>query len=423
MVRFRQAFELLLSVALLAMANLPRHGAARAGMAGKEWPEGKSYSLKELEVSLSAPVLVGRSKGYFWQPTFVRLSSGDLLAAIWNLPDTIHRENTSLFSWSSDRGLTRSEPIQGEVYDIALRLPSGDELLLPFNLYPHAHGEVGGHYQICPKGRREIRLVKEGLTITGWPRPLGYSASGSEQEQKQLGLASFVFEGQSVRLKSGEYLATLYGTFRGDKVSSVVAAESLDGIHWKVRSVIADPENCAPILKGSAQPSEPSLCRLADGRLMCVFRLLGNSQEAPYPCGQSWSSDKGKTWSKPIAMVNVFPVQPSLAVMKDGTVVLSGGRPGIYAWFNSDRTGKAWEGVDMAAHHNAFVPNEPLKETFDKEHPIASFRTSAYTEVITLDDTHALYIYDRIPNGWYPIPQSSPETNSVWVVRMTVRRK
>jgi hypothetical protein len=122
-------------------------------------------------------------------------------------------------------------------------------------------------------------------------------------------------------------------------------------------------------------------------------------------------------------MANVFPVQPSLAVMKDGTVVLSGGRPGIYAGFNSDRTGKAWEGVDMAAHHNAFVPNEPLKETFDKEHPIASFRTSAYTEVITLDDTHALYIYDRIPNGWYPIPQSSPETNSVWVVRMTVRRK
>jgi hypothetical protein len=50
-------------------------------------------------------------------------------------------------------------------------------------------------------------------------------------------------------------------------------------------------------------------------------------------------------------------------------------------------------------------------------------RTSAYTEVVTLDDTHVLYIYDRIPNGWYPIPEDSSETNSVWIVRMTLRKK
>jgi hypothetical protein len=216
----------------------------------------------------------------------------------------------------------------------------------------------------------------------------------------------------------------MYGTFQGDQTSSDVAAESRDGIHWSIRSIIADPRNCQDILKGNPLAklaNEPSLCRLADGRLMSVFRL--QYQEVGYPCGQVWSDDEGKTWSKPIVMSKAFPVSPSLAVIKDGTVVLSGGRPGLYAWFSTDGAGKDWQRLDMMAHHNAFVPKDPMNEVFDKEHAIASLRTSAYTEVISLDDTHLLYIYDRIPNGWYPIPKDSSETNSVWVVRMTVRRK
>ncbi len=93
----------------------------------------------------------------------------------------------------------------------------------------------------------------------------------------------------------------------------------------------------------------------------------------------------------------------------------------MFAWWDLERAG---------AHHDAFAPKDPMKEVFHKQrnvivdkHAIALFRTSAYTEVVTLDDTHALYIYDRIPNGWYPIPKDSPETNSVWVVRMTVRKR
>jgi hypothetical protein len=79
----------------------------------------------------------------------------------------------------------------------------------------------------------------------------------------------------------------------------------------------------------------------------------------------------------------------------------------------------------MMAHHDAFASKDPLHEVYDKnaDRPLATLRTSAYTEVITLDDTHLLYIYDRIPNGWYPVPKDSPETNSVWVVRMTIAKK
>ena len=62
-------------------------------------------------------------------------------------------------------------------------------------------------------------------------------------------------------------------------------------------------------------------------------------------------------------------MRPSLAVMKNGTVVLSGGRPGLYAWFNADGSGKDWQRVDIMAHHNAFAPRDAMKEVLE-EHAI-----------------------------------------------------
>jgi hypothetical protein len=51
--------------------------------------------------------------------------------------------------------------------------------------------------------------------------------------------------------------------------------------------------------------------------------------------------------------------------------------------------------VDLQTHHNKCVPREPIDRPD---------RTSAYTEVVALDDKHALVIYDRIPHGWQAIP-------------------
>jgi hypothetical protein len=48
-------------------------------------------------------------------------------------------------------------------------------------------------------------------------------------------------------------------------------------------------------------------------------------------------------------------------VMPDGTVVLSGGRPGALMWFKADGTGKNWQVVDLLDHHNGFCPKEPLQ--------------------------------------------------------------
>ncbi len=65
----------------------------------------------------------------------------------------------------------------------------------------------------------------------------------------------------------------------------------------------------------------------------------------------------------------------------------------------------------MVANHNEFVPQEQITD---------AGKSSSYTEVVALDEQHLLMIYDRIPHGWAPIPADAPETNSAWVIRVTI---
>src|SRR6185437_4110843 len=97
-----------------------------------------------------------------------------------------------------------------------------------------------------------------------------------------------------------------------------------------------------------------------------------------------------------------------------GPILLAGGRPGVFVWVNQDGAAKDWEPVDILAHHNACRPDEQI---------VGRERTSSYTELVGIDDTTALLIYDRIPHGWHAITKESKDTNSVWVVRMKLKEK
>jgi hypothetical protein len=209
------------------------------------------------------------------------------------------------------------------------------------------------------------------------------------------------------------HLAMLYGHFENAKRYSLVAATSADGVAWQIRSIVAD-ENCP--LPGGEGPCEQAVCRLKDKRLMCIFRLAAN-----VPFGQTFSADDGRTWTKPQPLAGIAAakdtligsVQPALVALPSGPLVLTGGRPGLWAWLNHDGTGQSWDRLDLLAHHNKCLPEDAIANPANG--------TSAYTELIALDDTHALVIYDRLSRGWNAIPQGSAETNSVWVVRMTVK--
>ncbi len=362
------------------------------------WQPGQTVTLPgEIKVCLSQPVLVARRNGFLWFPTLSKLSDGRLLAIMSDYGDDHTLASTCQAAISSDGGLSWSAPFAGRYGDINLPLGDGDLLLLPYYLYPRGAGS-GAPIQRLRRGASSFELQPSEVSVQGWPRPQGSIAP-------KLNLAGFVFNGQAVRLTDGKYLATLYGYFKDEKVFSLVGAESPDGMQWQIRSVIAD---VTAGLKGSG-PCEAAMCRTKDGRLLCVFRNDGNK-----PYGQTWSSDEGRTWSKAELMEGIASVEPSLAVRRDGSIVLSGGRPGIYLWLNPAGDGKRWLPIDLVANHNASRTVDPITN------PKAGGNTSSYTEVIELDDGHLLVIYDRLAIGWKAIPSDSPETNSVWVVRVKI---
>lgn len=350
-------------------------------------------------INLSSPILIRRAKGYLWFPGLMRAPDGRLFAVMQAYPDMHTRDTKAVLMSSVDDGVTWDMPLplSQSLCSDSLALPNGDLLVLPYYMDPKPDG-MGAPYGLIRKGRRDMDIIKEGVVVTGWPRKPGSFSP-------ECGYAGFVFTGQVIKDKDDRYLTTLYGYFDGETRYATVVATSPDGVHWTVRGIVADGQSQ---LKGDSGPSEAALCRLKDGRLMCVFRM---SNGARY--GQSWSSDEGAHWSEPVAMARPYSVEPSLQVLDDGAVLLSGGRPGLFLWLNRAGDGKEWEAIDIMAHHDRCWPMETL-------HGNGYPMTSSYTEIVRLDRHRILYIYDRIPTHGYEVPETSPESDSVWVVQLTI---
>lgn len=366
------------------------------------WTDRTTLDLNGLRVTLSEPIAVGRSRGYFWFPNLWRMPNGDLLATISPVADIHMSSIPYLVTWSRDGGLTWSEPIvTNDGGQTLLQMASGDAILLPYILRPRPDG-LGAPYNRIPAGTRTVEYVPSGVIVTGWPGPAQTIVPG-------LDMAAFSFNGQTLQLQDGTYLATVYGALIEPSGYRIFAVKSTDGVHWTIDTLIADKSSG---VAGQEAPNESALLRLKDGRIMCVFRV---ASAANY--GQCWSSDEGKSWTAPVAMAGVFSVQPSLAALADGTVALAGGRPGLHLWLNADGNGRTWQTIDMQAHHNACHPHETIALGTERNH---DKQTSAYTEVVAVDDHHFLYMYDRIANGWQPIPEDMDDTNSVWLVRVTL---
>ena len=154
------------------------------------------------------------------------------------------------------------------------------------------------------------------------------------------------------RLSSGDLMATMYGLFEGDAVgpirgSRVIAARSSDdGLTWLYRGTVsADPVDPDPNLPGIfAGFTESNIAELANGKLLCIMRSQGSHHPAEYrPLYTSWSSNKGKTWTKPIpTQPQLTNILPTLVVLDNGVVACIYGRPGFHVAFSID-DGKTWQ--------------------------------------------------------------------------------
>ena len=124
---------------------------------------------------------------------------------------------------------------------------------------------------------------------------------------------------------------------------------------------------------------EPNLNVMPDGSIMILMRSGGDSK----PCYWARSTNLCKSWSV-IKKFDNIGVLPQMVTLSSGVSIATYGRPYMRIRATSDPTGKKWQ----------------TAQTFDLYS--GEEQTSCYyTDLLALDDTHALWIYSdfKYPNA------------------------
>jgi len=245
--------------------------------------------------------------------------------------------------WSTDGGHTwQNGPASPDKASIELK---GGEVL---SLGYATSKRVDGKYTL-PQ-RRSLDGWKTVTAETGVldiPRsvPCGGDDAGSNP--------GFLLEHSILRLKDGRLMATMYGTYEEDKTPAADPPYPASFHFNKYRTIVVfssdkgrtwgDPVTVATAPKISQEGAcEAGLARAANGDILCAMRSGGYPGARPTPCYLSRSTNEGKTWSKPQAILDLG-VLPGLCVMRNGIVVCVTGRPGNWLVFSRD-DGRTWQG-------------------------------------------------------------------------------
>ena len=176
----------------------------------------------------------------------------------------------------------------------------------------------------------------------------------------------------------GLQLTTGYGFYERDAPSAAVAPPPSNlsiavfagaGQRWAWRSTAVHGPSLAD--RRCAGPSENGLLRLGDGRLLLVFRQQTEKTlcftTASSSVAASCAADATQ-WAEPAPLHQPaggrapWGVAPQLhRLVSSDLIVLTAGRPGIMMWVAADSAtaaaGGGWEPFNLAAHHNAALPN------------------------------------------------------------------
>jgi hypothetical protein len=368
-----------------------------------------------LRITLGKPRVVTESVGYCWYPDILKFSTGELMMNYRLTPDS----NESLVTGagvllSRDGGETWVDGYDVNGFhdacgEVRLSLPDGS--IVGTSGYPTRPEPAGQwrrfayHYWRYENGGRSYTVQPWGSLVEGLPRDVQPAMLWNRWYSANLSLF-----GSVVEIGKGRYLTTCYATFHGDKLSTLLALESDDEARtWHYVATIAGPAQHPTATEGC---NEACLVKLADGELMCVYRV-----GSALPLGRSYSRDAGRTWSAPDALP-ARSVAPNVVRLENGVLALSTGRPGISLSFSTDTRGKDWAFIDVIAHHNAVldIPHHIrlgrgasetycheglLAAPFDLDDPV---QTTAYTALLEASPNRLFLLYDRVPYGWMPVP-------------------
>jgi len=368
-----------------------------------------TYTLDGCRLEATAPVEIGRATGHFWFPSLHRLGAQDVLCVVCVTDDKPQGRWPAALCLSRDGGTSwRSSRDPG--YYGTSSTPLGDRgtLFLPYETQPagptdkrnaHADGTV-----VTLDKTGALTLASAPVTFSGFPRDLADYHTGE---------VYLLTNGNILALEDGRLFTTAYGKCAGDTLDSIWALTSADGgVTWTYGATVASG---AAIQGATEGANESNTVRLADGRLLCIFRTGGDYHK-------SYSADGGATWSPPERMTGTRGVEPQLLRLGNGVLVLSGGRPGLYVWVCTDERGEAWQRFALAEHHNRLTRDKALRyaEGFCNGEATDPPQSTSYTGLIAAGPDSVLVCYDRLANGWQGAPGPWGTEDAVFCVRLTI---
>ena len=369
------------------------------------------YRLPSGHMQAGVPIEVGCGTGYFWFPSLHRIGDDTLVCAI------IRSADVAQGKWPADLYVSKDSAATWRLHraidsygHTSVRCDGATTLMMPYELWPVAvddkrNGVAPGNVlTVAADGalvvdEREVRFCD-------FPRALADAHEGE---------IMLHHTGNILRLGSGSLFTMLYGRFDGDEELNNFAVASDDGgFNWRYLSTVADGSAAPGAPEG---PNESDALLLDNGDLLCVYRVSGE-----WDFCKSYSSDEGRTWSSPERMRGIWSVQPRLAKLGNGALVLTGGRPGLLCYLCADGKGEVWERVNLGAHHNELVEREDQRYSAafcraEQEDPAIS---TSYTSVMPLGDDQLIVVYDRLANGWSEAPGRNGEVSSVFSVVLKV---
>ena len=369
----------------------------------------------DIEVKVGKTVEITSSHRYCWFPTIHRFPTGEVMVAMRMSPDEGNPEGDfCAYCLSKDAGATWSPRYSmgvGANMDSAWSTEAEPDGRI-WHLY--------GFLERYPPGQNQDFH----LSLTKWSRggmefqqsrdvPLHFSEPilmsptwtfdrrGSDGHLTESPEATAW--GSIVHGLNGDLLAVVEckTVARQKYYRDVLIASHDGGKTWEQRSVVAavEPEDKPWHWMGQEGPNEAALVRLADGRLLNVFRTgpVGSSGEYGY-MGLTWSSDDGKSWTPPVA-APFRGVAPRMRRLSNGMLALTTGRPApVTVRFSVDGNGKDW------TDPTTVVENHPQQLAGGSTH---------YTDFIEIAPGTLLIVCDNVPYGWQEIPFADRDSKNI----------
>jgi len=386
---------------------------------------GETYQIQfdQMQLLLSEPRVVARAeKGEHCSYPELNKFAGGTVMLTYALGTELARvpmfNNTSAAAYlSTDQGKTFAAAgyklegaIRAGMHEPRQTLPDG-RLVGPssgFMLTNQAHQarqRFATEWQTFSDAGKHLSVEPDGTSIEGLPREVRTENTGK-------GYAGTIeWTGGIVALGGKQWVSACAVRFQGDKRFSTVALGSEDqGKHWRYLGTVAGPDAIPSAEEGF---HAPSLIRLASGDLMCVGQVGSFNQRL----GRAYSADGGKSWS-PVDQLPAAGVAPCLLQLKDGTTLLSTGRPGLTLWLAIDPRAQKWQSVDLKQFHNGVAPlldhiiADPLKAGGLQQ-------TTGHTALVETTENRLLLAYDRLP---VDDPGDPPTGERIFMVELTVRR-